>query len=867
MSNENKNIKRIQSVNRTLAATDLDPKMIGLVAGNRELIAKFADDADEFFTPEGGNASFNSLAVTGFSVAGNVQVDINGNLFVGEIDVPIDWTLDSSKVTDFTADHRVSYSIDTSAGVVLITVPDAVVGALFETQFLKSSSIITADIIVQTVSGQLIGGKASQSIYGQSESFWIKSTGLEYEVFQDARNKLQDALARSTTILSGFGVTTASATTVDISEGLAGIDDPTAGDKSITVRFAGVAGLPITGLATRGYTVLGFDPDTGLIDQHSDTTTAEHQITHPRVGIVLHSYGDGTIQASETWWTVGQNPSTRHSALLDFFKVLKDGVQINGVAGTNTVSVSSGKFLSSGLNGDENLKAPDLATINPLTQSQAYIYADRTTTIGAGVSPTVDYSQWDSGGVLTPVGSQKWYNYRVFIPIAGVADNANNQELPVIWQYAQNEWGSSTEAKAALSSGDDTFSIMPKLIGVTALCAIVTVRGGATNLDAAIFRQTDMFGGVASSSGGAVVGGIFDVLGTGEDAGEKGIKNARDAVDLQDYTTFKQLKIGNLNSGTGNDLQSLLNRGCNVINIEATYELPAGSYTIGVGYDLTKKTDITFIGGVLQIKGDVSFVKSGGYTESVNLYFKMDYTSFGFGDVGSITSPAITLYFDFLSATGDFSIDAPTVNKVVTVLNSSTLDITGTFQSEEIRVDTNNHLVVNATELFPEDYTWNRSPHDFSKVDGVSGVVAKLKSSQSAEDDKADALADDASIISWGGTELFIKERVLVVGLSYVSDWAPTSAGSFVEKTGYGKTEYSIAIAGTSQAFNRNDVVVSGLPDIGSNSRRLEGQAYQGSTIGYEAVCLHRTGTQITWVTGTITGVSIIVVTGSHETF
>jgi hypothetical protein len=487
-------------------------------------------------TSDGGKANVSSITDTELSALSGIDSNIQD-----QIDEITNWTLEV-KTKDFTAGHKVSYSINTTTGQVNVTVPDAVDGTLFETQFLKSTDLTTADVVVSTVSGQLIGGKTSQTISGSNESFWIKSVGTEYEIFQDARNKLQDDLSRSTTILSGFEVTQASATTVDVSAGVAGINDPTSEDKSVTVRFAGVTGLVIDALATRGFTILGFNPGTGLIDQHVETQTQEHQINHPQVGLVLHSYGDGTILAAATWWTVGQNPSTRHSTLLDFFKVLKDGVNISPVAGGNTVSVSVGKFLSSGLNGDENAKSPDLRPIYSLSESLLYTYVDRNTTIGSAPSATVDYSQWDNNGVLTLTGSQKWYNYRVYIPVSGVADNLDNQFLPVIWQYAQNEYNSSDDAKLALTTGDDSFTVMPKLPGISALCAIVTVRGGAANLDTAFFRQTDMFGGIANSAGGAVVGGLLEVLSVSTSAG--GLYKITDLVNgaagSQDAMTVKQ---------------------------------------------------------------------------------------------------------------------------------------------------------------------------------------------------------------------------------------------------------------------------------------------------------------------------------------
>jgi len=498
-------------------------------------------DGRVLVTSSGGKADASEITDTDLSALEGIDSNIQEQL-----DLIQSWTTSPVKTAGFTAENRVSYPIvNTEGGAdIPVVVPDAVDGTPFECQFLKKSSILTSDVVVTTVSGQKIGGLTTQVIYGQSESFWIKAVGDEYEIFQDARDKLQDALSRSTSILKGFEISQDNTTQVSFEAGVCGIDNPDAPVVSVTSRYGGQEGITIDGLNTKGFTILGFNPDTKLMEQHLNLiTTPEHQMTHPRVAIVLHPYGDGTISAVENWVTVGQNPSTRLSTLLDFFNVIKEGVVIDAVENSNTLSVSSGRFLSNGISGDSNLKAPDIKTIHPLTESLAYTITDRTTTLGTADSATVNKTEWDNSGVITGVSSQKWYNYRVFIPVAGVADNANNQIFPVVWQLAQNEWGSVSEAKEALSNGDDTFTVMPTLIGITALCAIVIVRGGATNLDEAIIRQTDMWGSIGSTAGGAVAGGFADILGINPDAGGLKPANLGDATTPQGAATLGQVEV------------------------------------------------------------------------------------------------------------------------------------------------------------------------------------------------------------------------------------------------------------------------------------------------------------------------------------
>jgi hypothetical protein len=82
MSDENKNVKRIQFTTIAEAVAGLSAKMFGIESTTRKLITQFTAGTASIFTPDGGDASFNSMQVTGLPLAGNVEADDDGSLFI-----------------------------------------------------------------------------------------------------------------------------------------------------------------------------------------------------------------------------------------------------------------------------------------------------------------------------------------------------------------------------------------------------------------------------------------------------------------------------------------------------------------------------------------------------------------------------------------------------------------------------------------------------------------------------------------------------------------------------------------------------------------------------------------------------------------
>ena len=84
MATENINVKRIAGVDETDIESQLIPRQIGMENTDNQLAAKFPSGDTKFYTPKEGDASFNSMTITGLPLAGNVKANIDGTLYIGE---------------------------------------------------------------------------------------------------------------------------------------------------------------------------------------------------------------------------------------------------------------------------------------------------------------------------------------------------------------------------------------------------------------------------------------------------------------------------------------------------------------------------------------------------------------------------------------------------------------------------------------------------------------------------------------------------------------------------------------------------------------------------------------------------------------
>ncbi len=76
------NLKRIFSTNKGTLASELDAKMFGGESNTKCLGIKFPDNSVEYYTPEGGDAKYNSLELAGLAGSGEkaLSVDNDGNV-------------------------------------------------------------------------------------------------------------------------------------------------------------------------------------------------------------------------------------------------------------------------------------------------------------------------------------------------------------------------------------------------------------------------------------------------------------------------------------------------------------------------------------------------------------------------------------------------------------------------------------------------------------------------------------------------------------------------------------------------------------------------------------------------------------------
>jgi hypothetical protein len=195
--------------------------------------------------------------------------------------------------TDQTAINNSIYNVTTTTTPVTITYPDPVLTKFYGV-VIKASSIETAPVNITTVSGTAsVGDSTTQIIYGEAEGITVYENTTAYVITQDSRGRVQNKLARSTGIMKGIDVTQASSTTVNISTGTYTIEDPTdlSDPDSKLLQYAGITGLTITNLSSKGYTVLKLNANGDVTQTLNGEVTGEDWRLNPFIGYAQHISG------------------------------------------------------------------------------------------------------------------------------------------------------------------------------------------------------------------------------------------------------------------------------------------------------------------------------------------------------------------------------------------------------------------------------------------------------------------------------------------------------------------------------------------------------------------------------------------------
>lgn len=418
--------------------------------------------------------------------------------------------------TSITAVTDTIYFVDTTAGAVTITLPNAT-GLLTQSRIYKVSDINTPDVTVTTAGGvQNIGDSTTQIIYGESEGLYVVEDSDKYQIIQDNRGGIANKLSRSTTILSGFTTTISGTNTIDVGAGLYAVENPDGmtSPTSNIYRFAGVTDLVITGISTKGFTIIQIDSTTNQIIQGTPSVapTAESQVLSPRIAAVTHLFGGSSftvgVDAVNAWWTVGQNPSMRLNCLLSFIGLTHTGLALTAAPSADLkISYTGGELLGDGLEGNLTPESPDIQDVPPESPALAIIVVTQSDIVApllVGASALIDPSKYDLNGTLTTIGGAT-NNSTVQYAFMGL----NNT---LIIQPGENIYGSLNDAISALNSNADSFTPNPVLSKVATLIGHIVLTRTASDLTNT--SQAVFFTPIGGSGGSASTGKYDDLLDT-----------------------------------------------------------------------------------------------------------------------------------------------------------------------------------------------------------------------------------------------------------------------------------------------------------------------------------------------------------------
>ena len=438
---EYKNVRRIAALNKLALASELAERMIGFETTTGYLGAKKPGGVMAFYAPEGGIALFSSVNVS--NTTPSLPGDLTSKSYV---------------------DNAISIAGTKPLSDILTAGNDA--GAKQIRNILAGTADGDVTNVIQT--------KDIASLYSMSSS-----------------------------VVSGFTITQASPTAINISSGVMVIVDKTNPLSPIVNKYTIPAQTNINmgGLSTQGYTSIQVDAAGTFTQSTNVIPTSVSQQTAVRLGVVSHVFGTGSIEGISGWWTCGHSAEARLNSILQHFGVSKKGIGLSASGSALQIKTTSGQLCADGLDADILSKSPDIQPITALNPSTVNVRLTRSSFYDTNAN--VDVTQYDLNGTKTAIPGNASIStiHRVYMLF--------NNVLAI--QLGQNTYANVNDALIALSNGSDTFVEHPVLNGVSIRIGYIIVSKGSTNLStSAIFRDTDKWGDSASSSGG---GGVIPNLG------------------------------------------------------------------------------------------------------------------------------------------------------------------------------------------------------------------------------------------------------------------------------------------------------------------------------------------------------------------
>lgn len=394
------------------------------------------------------------------------------------------------------------YFCDTTAGAITLTAP-VVTDSDFNFGVFKTSGIETPDVTVIVTGGGLVGGETSQVIQGENEGFSAAADGTDYNIVQDNRGQVQAKLARSSGGITPIACTKNPDNTVNLGSGILNFAYATDLKKPVakTYRFAGVSNLAVNNLNTCGTTSIFVD-DQGNITQLTNTVTPETHWRNPvRVAIVLHTQGNGTVDAIFPYIMPAQNPAARISSFMTVVGCVKQGVGLTNSAGTLQLVTGSGIMYIAGVQTTSFPSSCDSSEIparNPVSSISYYTRSSRIAN-----KTLFDPANYNSTG--TTIAAIPLNNNAVIHHV--YCDILGNISV----QYGQTVYASLNAAISAHLEGQDNFEENPIFNALAIKIGYIIATKACTNLSdiaSAKIIGTDKFG---STGGGQASAAVVDL--------------------------------------------------------------------------------------------------------------------------------------------------------------------------------------------------------------------------------------------------------------------------------------------------------------------------------------------------------------------
>lgn len=291
-------------------------------------------------------------------------------------------------------------------------------------------------------------------------------------------------------------------TTIDYTGGVAVITDYYTNplDPLVTrIEFAEATGVPITNIATQPVTYIALDIN-GNVAEFSTFPTLDQLRTHVLLGVAVHTNNANVELVNDLRRPIANVLGQLHDLVRTIGRVtVGNNISPNVTTATLSIKKDSGVLYGVGLNLPNSIEVPnvlDTPALAPVTFRYRMVDGTETANI-ANIDPT----QYELNGVLTEVTANKWSNQRVYL------FPSNSVRV----QWGQKLYNSRSEAIQGIAEED--FVEEQNIADNAVLLGIITIRGGATNLnlstDASI-RSTGKLGEAFNTATGASVTKLQD---------------------------------------------------------------------------------------------------------------------------------------------------------------------------------------------------------------------------------------------------------------------------------------------------------------------------------------------------------------------